>query len=382
MRMGLRSFTNKLRDWRDQARRDVAISLFDKSLRQEGDCQEAIVFVRWDAKLGDTVVLSWAWRAIKAHRPDLKIWIVTGAGFYDLFEHTYGFDKVILAPSRPGLRFLFRIAAQIKRPRYVVHLSQSLKARDLIFLRLLDPVHVASLDDALRCVDIKLGGLTKGRHFSEKLIPFLNVLSVPTTDRQYWLPLDETASKKVMSYWPDETVIGFCPNGASRHRCFSDDMIVKTVRELLRSAGKRGLMIRVFLIVTSDQGSRANELIAEHGLAKEVFSHPTHFLAELLEQVRACAGVVSVDTGIVHVAAGLNKPLLAFYHPPDLSSVISLDNYASWHPNSTFAQALIADRTAVQRIDAVTDDRLLPAIAELLDGVAIQTASERFVATT
>lgn len=58
--MGLRSFTNKLRAWRDQARRGVAIFLFDKKLRSEGDFQEAILFVRWDGKLGDTVVLSWA----------------------------------------------------------------------------------------------------------------------------------------------------------------------------------------------------------------------------------------------------------------------------------------------------------------------------------
>lgn len=380
--MGLRSFTNKLRAWRDQARRGVAIFLFDKKLRSEGDFQEAILFVRWDGKLGDTVVLSWAWRAIKTHRPDLKMWIITGSGFYDLFDHTYGFDKVISAPSRPRLPSLFQMAKQLKRPRYVVHLSQFMKARDLIFLRLLDPAHVAGLDDAIKCVDIKLGKPTKGLHFSEKLVPLLDGLSVPTTDRQYWLPFDKTAAKKVSAYWPSEVVMGFCPNGASKHRCFSDDKIVKTVRALLSDGDKRGLAIRIFLIVTSDQKQRVSRLTEAHGLSNHVFFEPTRNLAELIEQVRACAGVISVDTGIVHVASGLNKPLLAFYHPPDYSAVISLDNYENWHPNSEHARTLIADRTYPQRIDEVEDDRLMPAIANLMDDVSTHSLSERFLATT
>jgi len=380
--MDLRSFTNKIRAWRDQLRRFVAILLFDKALQNQGPFQEAILFVRWDAKLGDTVVLSWVWRAIRAHRPDLKLWIITGPEFYDWYADTYGFDKVLLAPRRPKLHSFFKMTADIKKPRYVVHLSQALKARDLFFLRLVQPARVASLDDALKCVDIKLGKQTESRHFSEKLVPFLEQLSIPVSDRRYWLPESEMDRSKVMRDWPAETVIGFCPNGASKHRCFSDAKMVWTIQTLLASSAKRNQSVRVLLIVTADHVARLSELMKHHGLSDAVLLRPTGQLTELIEQVRACAGVISVDTGLVHVASGLQKPLLAFYHPPSAATPLTFNNFDSWHPNSDQAQALLADKVKPQRIDAFGDDRLSEAIEQFLDQTFIQLVDRPFLAMT
>lgn len=367
--MDLRSFTNKIRAWRDHLRRGVATFLFDKTLQNEGPFQEAILFVRWDAKLGDTVVLSWMWRAIRAHRPDLKLWIITGPAFYDWYAGTYGFDKVLLAPSRPKLHAFFKMTADIKKPRYVVHLSQALKARDLFFLRLVQPAHVASLDDSLKCIDIKLGQLTEGRHFSEKLVPFLEQLSIPVSDRRYWLPESEPDRIKIMRHWPTETVIGFCPYGASKHRCFSDAKMLWTIQTLLTISAKRNQRVRVLLIVTSDHVTRLTELMRYHGLSDDVLFRPTANLSELIEQVRACAGVISVDTGLVHVASGLQKPLLAFYHPPNAKNPLTVNNFDSWHPNSDLAQALVADKVKPQRVDAFDDDRLYAALEQFLNRV-------------
>jgi len=380
--MDLRSFTNKVRAWRDHVRRGVAIFLFDKVLRNQGPFQEAILFVRWDAKLGDTVVLSWVWRAIRAYRPDLKLWIITGPEFSDWYASTYGFDKVLLAPRRPRQHSFFKMTADIKKPRYVVHLSQALKARDLFFLRLVQPAHVASLDDALQCIDIKLGKLTEGRHFSEKLVPFLEQLSIPVADRRYWLPQNNNDRAKIMTHWPTEKVIGFCPNGASKHRCFSDAKIVWTVQTLLASSARRHQSIRVLLIVTLDHVARLSALMKAHGLSDAVLFRPTGHLTELIEQVRLCAGVISVDTSLVHVASGLEKPLLAFYHPPNAANPLTLNNFGSWHPNSDHAQALVADKVWPQRIDAFEDDRLSAAIDQFLSRVFQYSAEDAVLVAT
>ncbi|MBF4249092.1 lipopolysaccharide heptosyltransferase family protein, partial [Vibrio anguillarum] len=45
--------------------------------------------------------------------------------------------------------------------------------------------------------------------------------------------------------------------------------------------------------------------------------------------------VVSVDTSIVHVASGFNKPQIAIYKQDKV-------NFSNWHPNSEHANVIIA----------------------------------------
>ena len=366
MPMALKSFTNHVRAWRDSIRRAIAVVLLDRAPNALGDVEDAILFVRWDAKLGDTVVLSWIWRELKKHRPDLKLWVATGADFFELFDHTFEFDRVVLSPKRPGFRSVFNIAKKLKRPRYVVHLSQALKARDLLLLYLIRPGHVASLDDGLKCVDIKLGAMTEKLHFSEKAIPLLEKLSVPVDNRQYWLPENMTAHKHVMSYWHDNLVIGFCPFGASRHRSFSDSKIVSAIRGILKVAAKQGLSVSVFMIATPDKEKGLINLLIANDLTSKVFLRPTSELTEFFEQVRACQAIVSVDTSVVHIATGLGKPQLAIYNPPDLSPLIKSNNYDSWQPNSDLAITFLADAVAGTRIDAFDDARFDAALEKLI----------------
>lgn len=363
--MALKSFTNHVRAWRDSIRRAVAILLLDRAPITSGNFEDAILFVRWDAKLGDTVVLSWVWRELKKHRPDLKLWVATGADFFDLFEHTFEFDRVVLSPKRPGFWSVFKIAKKLKRPRYVVHLSQVLKARDLLLLHLVQPAYVAGLDDVLQCVDIKLGAATENRHFSEKPVPLLKKLSVPVDNRQYWIPENKIANSRVMSYWRDDLVIGFCPFGASRHRSFSDQKIVSSIRSMLAIAANKGLSVSVFMMATLDKEKGLIDLLMANDLNSAVFLRPTMDLTEFFEQVRACQCVVSVDTSVVHVAAGLEKPQLAIYNPPDPSPLIKSNNYDSWHPNSDQAITFLADAVAGTRIDAFDDVRFDTALKQL-----------------
>jgi ADP-heptose:LPS heptosyltransferase len=363
--MGLRSFTNQLRAWRDSMRRAVAVMLLDRASDGSGEFENAILFVRWDAKLGDTVVLSWVWRELKKYRPDLKLWVVTGSDYYKLFEQTFEFDKLVLSTKRPGFWSVFKVAKKLKRPRYVVHLSQVLKARDLLLLHLIQPQHIAGLDDDLKCVDIKLRGITEKSHFSEKPIPLLEMLSVPIDNRRYWLPENKSAHKRVMSYWRDNLVIAFCPFGASKHRSFSNLKIVSTISRIMAIAARKGLSVSVFLIATADREKGLIDLLAANGLSSDVFLKPTLELTEFFEQVRACKGVVSVDTSVVHIATGLGKPLLAIYNPPDLSPLIKTNNYDSWHPNSDQAITFLADAVAGTRIDAFDDARFDAALEKL-----------------
>ncbi len=352
----LRSVTDHLQRWRDRVRRRLAMWVWDRPNRTSGSFQNRVVFVRWDAKLGDTIVLSWVFRELKRQRPDLEVTVITGQSFEDLFRRGYGIESVYLAGKRHGLAELKRIAQQIKYPRYVVHLSLKWRPRDIRFIRQLEPAHVVGLDDELKCVDVKLGQLTRGRHFSEKLVPWLDGLGVDTTDRRYWIPRLPQAQERVGQWWPQGRVVGLCPFGASRKRQMSVEQITVVANAVLDKPDTY-----LLLIASPSQMDALKALVVRQAWSDRVLIQPSQNFFELFEQVARCDAVVSVDTALVHVAAGFQKPLLALY--ADVSQ--HADNFINWHPNKQTAVCLF-NQFEQSVIDAEADDRLRAGVEQLL----------------
>lgn len=347
----LRSVTKaigrELLRWRDRLRRNLAIWFFDRPTSTKGVFSDEVVFIRWDAKLGDTVVLSWVWRELMSQRPDLRLSVITNSAFEDLFRAGFGLQTVYVAPKRHGWRRLARIARQIGRPKYVVHLAAELKARDMFFIQQLRPAHVIGLDDELRLVDIKLGAATAGCHFSEKLIPWLKSLGVKPDHRSYWVPNNATAARSVAHWWPDGPVVGLCPFGASKRRHLNVDFVLLLVNKLLGSGAK------VVLLVAPSFRTAMQELIRQHGWQESVFLSPASAsLHELFEQVRCSAAIVSVDTAVVHLASAFKRPTLAFYDGTDLN------NFNRWHPNSDAATVIMVPGAIAQTGELVDEGKL------------------------
>jgi ADP-heptose:LPS heptosyltransferase len=341
----LRSVTEFFHRIRDRLRRRIAICLWDRPNLTHGPFQNRIVFVRWDAKLGDTIVLSWVFRELKRQRPDLELTVITGQSFEDLFRHGYGIESVYLAGKRHGSTELKRIAQQIKHPRYVVHLSLKWRPRDIRFIRQLEPAHVVGLDDELKCVDIKLGQLTRGRHFSEKLVPWLDDLGVDTTNRRYWIPRLPQAQERVGQWWPEGRVVGLCPFGASRKKCLNEQWIELIVQSLLAKDFKV-----VFLVLPSEH-SFMKQLIDRNRWHGQVFINKGQSSQyDLFEQVARCDAVVSVDTAVVHLAVGFQTPLLAVYNSVG-------EEFENWHPNAdrvSLLRAVSGQGGSVNSLDKVS----------------------------
>ena len=322
------------RRW-DWLRRQVAIWVWDRpAQKQDGHSfSERVVFIRWDAKLGDTIVLSWVFRELQRQRPDLQITVITAESFKELFVQGYGITSVYTAGKRHGWRSLLRIARELARPEYVVHLSLKWRPRDIRFVRALSPRHVVGLDDDLNLVDIKLGELTRGRHFSEKLVPWLEQLGVDTSERQYWIPRDARAREQVDAWWPQERVFGLCPYGASKKRRLSDALIKEALHTLAVKA-----KATVIVIAQPVDLDRLGAIFAREPWFDHVLLKPAGNLFLLFEQVARCQAIVSVDTAIVHLATGFQLPTLALYAAQASDS----ENMVSWHPRSSRAHLLIA----------------------------------------
>ena len=301
-------FIDRVRLGRDLLRRRIAMWRWDGPNPTTGSFVNRVVFIRWDAKLGDAIVLSWVLRELKRQRPDLEITVITSPALELLFRQGFGIESIFLAGKKHGWGQLPLIAKALHRSRYVVHLSEIWRPRELRFVRQMQPQHVVGLDDELQMINVKLGQSTQGHHFSERLLPWLKDLGLDTTHRQYWVPRSQQAAVKVAATWPQGRVVGLCPYGASKSRQLSIGQIRFVIQHILHDPS-----VTIWMSVRPDQAIVLQQTLGQEPWFSRLFFSPTDDMLELCEQVAHCDAVVSVDTAIVHIASGLGKPLLALY---------------------------------------------------------------------
>lgn len=117
-----------------------------------------IVLPRWDAKPGDAIVSSFFFR--EARKLGAWVTVLTVPELVDMHRHDFDVDRVIpvtCAPTPTGLRPLVQELGSVD---VFVHLVGRIQPIEMLFIRVLKPGRVYSLDDALRCVSDKLGEAT------------------------------------------------------------------------------------------------------------------------------------------------------------------------------------------------------------------------------
>lgn len=362
MRALCRFSTEWLRRGRDRLRRRVVRLLLDRETDAATAVAARVVFVRWDGKLGDTVVMSWLYRELKHKRPDLRLTVLTHEALLDIHHNGYGIEDVIACSKRPGLVQTIGLARRLRHAHYVVHLAETLKPRDFLFIRCVAPAEVVGLDDSARCVNFKLGMRTQQTHFSGKLVPWARSLGIIDPDLSYDIPVKPDVLADVKAGWPETPVTGFCPYGAGANRRMSDQTIIKLVTAMREISGHR-----IVMLASPDDSERLRDVLSGWPGSQVLLPESAADVDHLFARISLCDLVVSVDTAVVHVATGLNKPQLAIYNPDSETH----QNYPAWHPNSAEAITLFARKSSPQHVDAVDLDAFRNAYRELLNRLTI-----------
>ncbi|MBL0611590.1 glycosyltransferase family 9 protein [Aeromonas jandaei] len=342
------SYINNLQLARDVLRRRLGRWLFDRARSRPADdgCGK-VVLLRWDAKLGDAIVSSWVAREIRRVQPKREVWVVTTRAMAPLFRDHLGADRVIEVPKRPGYGELKALAHSLGRVGYLVHLGKSLKMKDIYFLNQVDACHIAGMDDALASIDIKLGEHTAGRHFADKFAALLDSMGIRDPDTRYVIPHSPEWEQNLAAWWPAaQQVIAFNPYGSGGARRLRPEMIARML-ELMLAHCQQPLCL-LFPPGMEQEVATLRDKASEP--ARILLSPEAPSLGGLFTQLRHSVALVSVDTATVHIAAGLNLPILGLYNP-DLGG--GGENYAEWHPNTRDAMTLFSKSLTSQDINSL-----------------------------
>ncbi len=340
------SLINDLQLKRDILRRKMGRFLFDRKRPEPTrESEGKVVLLRWDAKLGDAIVSSWVARELKRVNPEREVWIVTTAAMAPLFRDHFGMDRVIEVPKRPGYCQLRRLAQSLGEVGCLVHFGKMLKMKDIFFISQVRADWVAGMDDALQAINLKLGAASSGMHFSDKFALLLNRLGVADPDRRYIIPaLGQEAS--VASWWPDDVVLCFNPYGSGSSRRLKPELIRQMLERMLDACP-------FAICLLYPPGMEAEVAGIRAGLSRPermVLPPDAPSLAGLFAQLRQSQGLISVDTATIHIAAGLEQPILGLYNP-DIGG--GNENFLEWHPNSPSATVLFSENLREQDINSL-----------------------------
>ncbi|MGF6765961.1 ADP-heptose:LPS heptosyltransferase [Paraburkholderia sp. GAS33] len=295
----------RLRDrWKAFARR-IICALFDRPPETATmDMPRHIVVLRWDAKLGDTIVSSPFYREIR-HLPNARVTVVTVAALAVMHERDFGVNRAIVTRARPGVLDLLRVLRQLNQDGpvdAVVHLVGRMPPREIVFLRLLRAARVYSLDTSLRLVSHKHQASDHSWRFGDHYLQVLRDLGVPNPRADYIVPMIANRGATGLD-------ILFNPYGSRVDKSLSADKAVELLHALADAYPRAKIGI-LSARSTRAAAARLEQRVNRAGVRSLAhIDTPAHAAAA----VSASRIVVSVDTAIVHMAVGLRKRLIAIY---------------------------------------------------------------------
>lgn len=306
---------------RDRVRRALGMLLFDKKmpLGMQGDVNHVLV-VRWDAKLGDSFISSFFFREIKKLPGSKRVTVITTPALASLYRDCFGVDDVIEINKRPSYRAIGEMAATIDHVDLVIHLTEGMKMKDLYLLHKLSPTNVASLDDRIGRVNVKLSRATAGMLFQDKYRHLLSLLGAGDIDPQYIIPVARRGN--VTSACEDLVLLN--PFGSTQYKSFSHAKVVA----LLNTLGNEFTACRFGLLSSPATYDAAESMVSACTASNVMLLEGVKTIDDAIYCVQQSRAVLSVDTAIVHIAVGLEKPLVAVY--PRHGEVFN-----QWLPTST-----------------------------------------------
>ncbi|WP_417607110.1 glycosyltransferase family 9 protein [Oceanimonas baumannii] len=290
-----------------------------------------VLVIRWDAKIGDSIVSSFFFRELKKHHKNIKVDVITAPHMAAMYQESFGVDHVYCCKKRPNYGELKVLAHEVGAVDLVIHLGKQLKMKDIYFLRCLGADNVMGMDDELDLVNIKLGHATKGLHFSEKFSYALKLLGVPYPERNYIIPEDIERQKLINKEWPDQPVVSINPYGSGSARRLNFD----NVSMLVGLVAKYKPGWKVCLMSTPDTKAETEQWCDKLDTDSVFTVKSSETIQDAIEIIRLSAAVISVDTAIIHISSGLNKPLIGVYNPDE-------ENFSEWHPNCEKAKVIFS----------------------------------------
>jgi heptosyltransferase-1 len=283
------------------------------------------------SSLGDVIHALPVLRLLKRHWPESRIHWWLDASLLQLLEndpdlagiHTFE-RKRWTAPHR-WLEMIASIRA-MRRQRFDLAIDLQGLARSSLFAWLSNAKKIIGLDNlreggregARALYDVTPPRASAEAHAVDRYLAVLPLLGVPVHWDFEWLPPRPEAARRVRQTWAPEgdpiRWIVLLPGGRWDNKRWP-------VQNFVELARRFAAIPKVKLVVLGSQGERPlGDAIAEAAPGRCLNLAGLTSLDEMIEWIRLSRFTITNDTGPMHVAAALHRPVLAIFGPTNPSN--------------------------------------------------------------
>jgi len=273
------------------------------------------------SSLGDVIQALPVLRLLKRHWPHAQIHWWIDAAFAPFLEGDPDLAGVVRFERRRWAQprhwpEMLRSIRQLRQQNFDLVIDLQCLARSAIFAWLANGRQLVGLDEvregARGFYDLAVPRLSHHTHAVDWYLAVLPRLGVPVDQPFDWLPPRPAIAAQVERKWPGPARWIILQPGA---RWSNKRWPVEHFAELVRQLTHRAPHLR-FVILGAGTDAPLGDIIAQAAPRSLNLCGQTSLL-EMIEWIRRCDLMISNDTGPMHAAAALRKPLLALFGPTE-----------------------------------------------------------------
>jgi heptosyltransferase I len=281
------------------------------------------VLILKPSSLGDVVHALPVLRLIKRHQRDAEVHWWLDAGLVPLLEGDPDLASVIPFRRRRWAvpRYwgeLFEHVLELRRQRFDWVIDLQSLARSAIMAWLVNGRFTIGLDDAREGArgfyDVIVPRPEANAHAVDWYLAVLPFLGVPVDRKFTWLPERPLAAAAVRQKWPmtGERFVAIQPGARWANKRWPVESYRRLVAELHRE--RPGIR---FVILGAESERSLGEVVAAAAprVCLDLTGGTT--IPEMVEWLRLCEVLVTNDTGPMHIAAALGRPVIALFGPTE-----------------------------------------------------------------
>lgn len=262
-------------------------------------------------------------RHLKSHYPASRIYWWIDSRLNSLLEGDPDLEGVILFERRhwrrpAGWLNLWRSVRQARAMGFDLVIDLQGLARSAAFAWLVNGALTVGLDDSREgapgLYDVIVPRPAARRHAADWYLEVLRRLKIPLAPSINWMPAHPRVRERVQERWQTagSQWIALIPGAKWGDKRWPAEHFAAVARRL----GQAALTVR-FVVLGGLEDAGLGREIAGHlpGRCLNLAGKTT--LPEMVEWIRLAEFVVSNDTGPMHVAAALGKPVWAVFGPTD-----------------------------------------------------------------
>lgn len=280
------------------------------------------------SSLGDVIHALPVLRLLKRHWPTSEIYWWLDINLVPLLEKDPDLAGIFTFQRKrwAAMRRWPEIAASIvrmRRQRFDLAIDLQGLARSSMFAWLanarltvgLDNLREGGREGARAFYDLSPPRAAPGTHAVDRYMAVLPLLGVPVDLKFDWLPLRQSAARRIRERWlnanPGAQWIVLLPGGRWDNKRWPVNYFAAVVQRLQKSPQTR------FVILGAKNEHRLGEAIAQAAPDRCLNLSGQTTLDEMIEWIRISRLTLTNDTGPMHVAAALGRPVVALFGPTD-----------------------------------------------------------------